>query len=44
MHDNMYNSVETVNTIDIRVINSRCEGITVDNKQFGINILKITHQ
>jgi len=30
--------------VDIRIINSRCAGITVDSKTFGKNILKITHQ
>jgi len=40
----MITCIGTINTIDIHIINSRCAGITVDNKQFGNNNLKITHQ
>jgi len=29
---------------NIHIINSRCAGINVDHKEFGKNILKITHQ
>jgi len=34
----------TINIIDINIINSRCAVITVDNKKYGTNILKITYQ